>query len=216
MADEDAYFRMAVSSILTRQLCFSNVFEAASLDEALEVLGENEASVAALFDLSMPGIVAPANLRIVRQCFPQLKIAAISRSRSRRDILLALEAGVHGYVVKSSSVSEFTSALRQILDGSIYVPPSIADISAEEKTAVLSDEEGISVTQLTSRQKQVLELLVAGKSNKEIAMLLGLGAGTVKVHMAAIFRYFGVNTRAAAAVAGARPYPDRSRMIRSK
>ena len=61
--------------------------------------------------------------------------------------------------------------------------------------------------QLTPRQKDVLELLVQGKPNKEIASALNLGEGTVKIHLAAIFRYFGVNNRAAAAVASALPTP---------
>jgi DNA-binding NarL/FixJ family response regulator len=56
---------------------------------------------------------------------------------------------------------------------------------------------------LTQRQREVLELLLEGKSNKEIARRLNLGEGTVKIHMAALFRTFGVNTRAAAAAAGA-------------
>jgi DNA-binding NarL/FixJ family response regulator len=69
------------------------------------------------------------------------------------------------------------------------------------------------VSPLTPRQQDVLDLLVQGKTNKEIALALGLGEGTVKIHMAAIFRYFGVNNRAAAAVAGARPYPNRRRNL---
>jgi DNA-binding NarL/FixJ family response regulator len=154
IADDDAYFRMAVSAILTRQFGFSGVLEAASLDEALECLSENPNVCAALFDLSMPGMRTPTHLRAVRECFPNARIAVISGSTSRHDILLALEAGV-------------------------------------------------------------LDLLVQGKTNKEIALALRLGEGTVKIHMAAIFRYFGVNNRAAAAVAGARPYPNRKRSLLS-
>lgn len=216
VADDDAYFRMAVGSILTRQLRFSDVIEASSLDEALDVLGENATSTAALFDLSMPGMRTPANLRVVRECFPHLRVAVVSGSQSRRDILLALEAGVHGYVLKSLSVTELTSALRHIFDGGIYVPPSLADISSEAGEPTIDRGGKTSVSPLTLRQRDVLELLVQGKSNKEIALTLDLGEGTVKIHMAAIFRYFGVNNRAAAAVAGARPYPNRSRVIGPK
>jgi DNA-binding NarL/FixJ family response regulator len=218
VADDDAYFRMAVGAILTRQLRFSNVIEASSLDEALEILGENDKTTAALFDLSMPGMRTPTNLRVVRECFPNIRVAVVSGSQSRRDILLALEAGVHGYVLKSLSIAELTSALRHIFDGGIYVPPSLADISSEAADPAI--EPGVSppktsINPLTPRQRDVLELLVQGKTNKEIALVLDLGEGTVKIHMAAIFRYFGVNNRAAAAVAGARPYPNRSRVLLS-
>ncbi len=221
VADDDAYFRMAVGAILSRQFGFTDIVEAASLDEALERLSEHPTMCAALFDLSMPGMRTPTNLRAVRECFPQARVAVISGSSSRRDILLALEAGVHGYMLKSLSITDLTAALQTIFDGGIYVPPSLADISSapveasEERVETKPVAPSDPVSPLTPRQRDVLDLLVQGKTNKEIALALGLGEGTVKIHMAAIFRYFGVNNRAAAAVAGARPYPNRKRNLLS-
>jgi DNA-binding NarL/FixJ family response regulator len=221
IADDDAYFRMAVSAILTRQFGFSEIVEAASLDEALECLSVRPSIQTALFDLSMPGMRTPSNLRAVRECFSNTRVAVISGSSSRRDILLALEAGVHGYMLKSLSITELAKALQVVFDGGIYVPPSLADISTSpaepiEEPAVPAFPEPIEGNgPLTPRQRDVLDLLVKGKTNKEIALALGLGEGTVKIHMAAIFRYFGVNNRAAAAVAGARPYPNRKRTLLS-
>jgi DNA-binding NarL/FixJ family response regulator len=213
VADDDAYFRMAVGAILTSQLGFSRVVEAGSLGEAMECLGRNADTCAALFDLSMPGMTTPANLRAVRESFPNARVAVISGSRSRRDILLALEAGVHGFVPKSLSIAELTHALQDVLGGSIYVPPSLANVEAEEGCDDACDAEEADETEsgqgLTRRQRDVLDLLVQGKSNKEIARALNLSQGTVKIHLAAIFRHFGVTNRAAAAVAGARPQPSR-------
>ncbi|WP_243373427.1 LuxR C-terminal-related transcriptional regulator [Microvirga solisilvae] len=231
VADDDAYFRMAVGAILVRQFGFSEIIEAGSLDEALERLGESPNIGAALFDLSMPGMGTPTNLRAVRECSPETKVAVISASNNRRNILLALEAGVHGYMLKSLSITDLAAALQIIFDGGIYVPPSLADISSmavetsddiskvsvekvELPAASLEPEAG-PMSPLTPRQQDVLDLLVQGKTNKEIALALRLGEGTVKIHMAAIFRYFGVNNRAAAAVAGARPYPNRRRNLMS-
>lgn len=230
IADDDAYFRMAVGAILNRQFGFSEIIEAGSLDEALDRLGEYPNIGVALFDLSMPGMRTPTNLRTVRECFPDTRVAVISASSHRRNILLALEAGVHGYMLKSLSITDLAVALQTIFDGGIYVPPCLADISgapvdateeepqkAAEKTdpPELEPEHAEPVSPLTPRQQDVLDLLVQGKTNKEIALALGLGEGTVKIHMAAIFRYFGVNNRAAAAVAGARPYPNRRRKLMS-
>ncbi|MEE1656952.1 response regulator transcription factor [Microvirga sp. CF3062] len=213
IADDDAYFRMAVGAILTRQFGFSEVIEASSLDEALERLSEGTEVSAALFDLSMPGVKTPTNLRAVRECFPQTRVAVISGSSSRRDMLLAFEAGVHGYMPKSLSISELTTALETVFNGGIYAPPALADISLSSSEIVREVEDASEATemsgQLTPRQQDVLDLLVQGKSNKEIALALRLGEGTVKIHMAAVFRFFGVNNRAAAAVAGARPYSAR-------
>jgi DNA-binding NarL/FixJ family response regulator len=211
IADDDAYFRMALGAILTRQLGFSHVMEAGSLEEALECLGRSTGDCAALFDLSMPGMTTPANLRAVRETFPNARIAVVSGSRSRRDILLALEAGVHGYVPKSLSISELTQALQNVLTGGIYVPASLAEVGdvADERSDGLvaaEPEDAEQPNALTRRQKEVLALLIEGKSNKEIARTLKLSQGTIKIHLAAIFRHFGVSNRAAAAVAGARPF----------
>lgn len=231
IVDENAYFRMAVGSILERQFGCSPVIEAKSFDEGLERLGGQSNIAVALFDLAVPGMRTPTNLRTIRECFPGTRVAVTSVSANRRNILLALEAGVHGYLEKSLGITELTSALKIIFDGGIYVPPSLADISSSsheegdkelqratiEKTGASgSDRENVvPVSPLTPRQQDVLDLLVQGKTNKEIAQSLGLGEGTVKIHMAAIFRYFGVTNRAAAAVAGARPYPNRKRDLMS-
>lgn len=230
IADDDEYFRVAAGAILTRHFNFSRIKEAGSLDEALEYLGEHGETDLALFDLSMPGMRTPTNLRVVRECFPQVRVAVISASSARRDILSALEAGVHGYMPKSLPVPELVKALEDIFNGGIYVPPCLADIAPipmeaadpqpeeelqQQSQSELRPEQASSSHALTTRQKDVLDLLVKGKTNKEIALALGLGEGTVKIHMAAIFRYFGVNNRAAAAVAGARPYANRPRGVLS-
>jgi DNA-binding NarL/FixJ family response regulator len=219
VADEDAYFRVALSAILNRYFGFTEIVEAASFDEALQCLGENADISAAIFTLSMPGTTAPTNLRAVRECFPNARVAIISGSSSRRDILLALEAGVHGYMLKSLSITDLVAALRTIFDGGIYVPASLADVppassisAIEEQARTTPSEQSAAEGPLTPRQRDVLDLLTQGKTNKEIAIALGLGEGTVKIHMAAIFRFFGVNNRAAAAVAGARPYPNRNQV----
>ena len=209
IADDDEFFRAALSAILTKQLGFTKVFEAASLDEALERLGTQDGISAAFFDLSMPGVQSPANLKAVRECFPETRVAVVSGSKRRHDILLALEAGVHGYVPKGLGIKDLTAALRTILEGAIYVPPGLADLPANAEQPRIrsvwhSQDNGGAASALTARQRDVLELLVQGKSNKEIARTLTLGEGTVKVHVAALFRNLGVNTRSGAAAAGVR------------
>ncbi|WP_262267647.1 LuxR C-terminal-related transcriptional regulator [Microvirga yunnanensis] len=174
-----------------------------------------------MLDLSMHGAQTPTNLRSMRECFPSVRLAAVSMSASRRDILVALEAGIHGYVLKNLPVAELVKRLATILEGGVYVPPCLADLSPEpiEPLPRVSEVSRPRQTAhhaapahlLTSRQREVLDLLVQGKTNKEIALALKLVEGTVKIHMAAIFRHFGVNNRAAAVVAAARPYPNRER-----
>jgi DNA-binding NarL/FixJ family response regulator len=126
-------------------------------------------------------------------------------SHQKQDVLAALDAGVHGYVPKTLSPIQLTAALRLIMDGLIYVPPLVAAIpSASEGMQVLKavPAKQPPVDNLTPRQREVLHLLMQGKSNKEIAQALNLGEGTIKVHMAALFRAFGARSRAAVAAAG--------------
>ena len=207
IADTDVYFRMAIKALLMRELGFSDVIEVHSFDEAKEyLLGHAEVSVAIL-DLSTPAMKAAAGLRIVRACFPETKVVASSITDARCDILSTLESGAHGYLPKNSNIAELTAALRLILDGGIYVPPSLAEATSEVSESVIGSRElralsdAVARSPLTPRQMDVLELLVLGKTNKEMALALKLGEGTVKIHLAAIFRHFGVTNRAAAAVA---------------
>ena len=194
IADADVYFRMAVGAILRRELGFSDVVEVPTFDEANEYLLVHPEVSVAILDLSIPGMKAAMGLRIIRASFPKIKLAVTSISTSRCDILSVLEAGVHGYVPKNLSVAGLTSASALVLDGGLYVPPILAEVTPQipESTIKLTDMRVLSDApargQLTPRQKDVLELLVQGKPNKEIASALNLGEGTVKIHLAAIFR----------------------------
>jgi DNA-binding NarL/FixJ family response regulator len=115
-------------------------------------------------------------------------------------------------VPKSASPAELTAALKLIVGGIIYVPPSIASPSSlvlEGPVPKAKPQRSAVPDTLTLRQWEVLELLVKGQSNKEIARTLNLAEGTVKVHVAGLFHSLGVNTRAAAAVAGTHLSKDR-------
>jgi DNA-binding NarL/FixJ family response regulator len=210
VADDDEFFRMALNGILTRQLAFSRVIGVGSFDDAMEQLGNDPSMTLALFDLSMPGITSAANLCAVRECAPATKLIVVSGSNARRDVMMSLDAGVHGYVPKNLGPAELARALESVLGGAIFVPPFLAEIAAEPvKTDAarehLQARPGADlIRSLTSRQLDVLKLLVKGHANKEIAKALNLGEGTVKIHVAALFRSLKVQNRSAAAAMGAR------------
>ncbi|MCZ8315571.1 response regulator transcription factor, partial [Phreatobacter sp.] len=126
--------------------------------------------------------------------------AVVSGSDSRTDVLAALAAGVNGFVPKGLRDDDLVAALRTILAGAIYVPATLAQSTGPAAEPV---SPGIDLARLTPRQREVLDLLVEGRSNKEIARALDLGHGTVKIHLAAVFRHLGVSNRAAAAAIAA-------------
>jgi DNA-binding NarL/FixJ family response regulator len=196
---------MALRGILQTRFGFGEVIETGSLDEAVEHLGRREDVALALFDLAMPGMEGAGSLRAVREVRPTTLTAIVSGSKRRRDILQALEAGGHGYIPKGFGVADLGQALEMILKGFIYVPALLAEIT-DEPAAPPGQVSAVAPSSgsFTPRQTEVLELIVQGKSNKEIARALNLGEGTVKIHVAALFRNLGVSSRSAAAAIGAR------------
>jgi len=200
IADDHGMYRMGLAFTLKDRLGFDGVEEAASLDEALSRLGDNDGIALAIFDLSMPGMQSAASLAAVRECYPDLPIAVVSGSDSRTDVLAALAAGVNGFVPKGLRDDDLVAALKTILGGAIYVPATLAQSTGATAEPA---QPGIDLARLTPRQREVLDLLVEGRSNKEIARALDLGHGTVKIHLAAVFRHLGVSNRAAAAAIAA-------------
>lgn len=211
IADDDPFFRMALSAVLTTQLGFEGVHETGSLDEALEALAENPSVRFALFDLAMPGMAGAESLSAVREFHLHVLTVVVSGSTRREDVFLALRAGVHGFVPKGPTVEALTVALRMVLDGFVYVPSFVTHVGSAEGETVGHDpaRAGTGTTvrveaaaNLTPRQRQVLDLIVDGQSNKEIARSLSLGEGTVKIHVATLLRVLGVPNRSAAAAWG--------------
>lgn len=196
VADDHELPRLALSALLTSRLGFGRVIETETLDQAFERLGDAEPVALALFDLNMPGMNGPWSLQAVREVFPAVKVAVFSASTARADMLAALSAGAHGYVPKIMRMDEMEAAIRDVMSGRIYVPPSIAENPPPPPGGA-----GLAVPSLTERQREVLELIKAGRSNKEIARELKLGLGTVKIHVAGLLRGLGVATRAEAAAA---------------
>jgi len=214
ISDDDEFFRLALRSILTEQLGASIVIETASFDEAIETMSREPDLRLALFDLNMPGMNNWDDLHSVREVFPDILIAVVSASRDRGDMLHALDAGVHGYVLKGLGIVELGQALHKICQGETYVPASLADVSGASKgaskTYAASTHSGNrdggnaqdDLRMLTPRQNEVLVMLVAGQSNKAMARKLNLSEGTIKFHMSALFRVLGATNRVEAAIAG--------------
>lgn len=204
IADDDPFFRIALASVLAEYFGIVQVHQVSSYDDALEMLAGRPEVRLALFDLAMPGMGSPSNLAAVRECHPAVTTVVVSGSLRREDVFLSLKAGVHGFVSKGTSIEELVQALRMILDGYVYVPAFVTQIEAGPTAGpgtLLAEREPSCVPTgtLTLRQRQVLDLIVAGRSNKEIARSLSLGEGTVKIHVTAVLRVLGVPNRSAAA-----------------
>jgi DNA-binding NarL/FixJ family response regulator len=195
IADDHELFRSGLRQLLIDALDVSEVREAETLDQAIDILTNEGAGDIVLVDMRMPGMSGAEALSALRDGFPEAKVAVVSALEGRADIIAALGAGVHGYIPKSLPSAEIANAIRTILDGGIYVPPALG--RREPDSAVRSNE-ALEADKLTSRQKEVLAELLKGRASKEIARTLDIAEGTVKIHLAAIYRALGVRTRAEA------------------
>mgnify|MGYP001452706841 CR=1 FL=1 len=195
IADDHELFRSGMKQLLIDVLHVQEVREAETMDRALEILTSEGAGDLVLVDWRMPGMSGPESQAALRDGFPEAKVAVISAWEERADILAALGAGVHGYIPKSLPSTQIASALQGILDGRIYVPAAMGkrDGGAESGGAQKLDQD-----KLTLRQRDVLAELLKGQASKEIARTLDIAEGTVKIHLAAIYRALGVRTRAEA------------------
>ena len=149
----------------------------------------------ALVDLNMPGFVGMQGITQFRHRFPDIPLVVLSASESANDIRNALEAGALGYIPKAASTTVMLAALRQVLAGDIFVPACLGDGHAGLHSVAPADFEALQHSGLTARQLEVARLLAQGCANKAIASMPAMSEGTVKVHIAAIFRAFGATNR---------------------
>jgi len=202
LADDHALFRKGLKLLLSDSYPKADLRDVDSLDAALEGLSNAAPVDLAILDLKMPGMAGVESLRAVREAYPETAILVLSGSDARNDVLGALGAGVHGYVVKSSPDAELLAAIDRIRRGQVYVPPQLASPAIPEQPP--PSDPPVAFDGLTPRQKDVLRLLAKGKANKEIARELDLAEGTVKIHLAAVLRFLKARNRTEAAVLAAR------------
>ncbi len=209
IADDHPLVRQAMRLAFTDQGSEYEFIEADGLGPALELLAANETDLM-LIDLGMPGMAGADSLRALRESYPATKIAVLTGQEDRGTILGCLNAGVHGYILKASPIDEIMQAIESILAGNVYVTPSLARFGPFHP-APQDNPEAIQRSapapqclaqppQLTKRQAEVLRLLRQGEPTKQIARRLNLGIGTVKIHLAAVFRTLNARNRTEAAL----------------
>jgi DNA-binding NarL/FixJ family response regulator len=203
IADDHAIFRRGLRAVLDSLSENVTVEEAADVAAALRCADDDPPDLV-LLDLRMPGMDGFSGISAFRKRLPLAPIVILTASEESDDVFQALAAGANGYLAKSASASVILDALRLVLVGGIYVP---RELVAGAEAAVVQPK--TEAPRLTERQNEVMSLIADGHSNKEIAHRLGTSEGTVKAHVTAIMRQFGVRNRVqmllAAERAGWRP-----------
>ncbi len=158
--------------------------------EATRVL-DNEPDVAlVLLDLALPGARGLDFLGDLKLDYPGVPIVVLSATHDQATVLAALGAGAQGFIPKSVNAETLLDAVRQVLDGNVYLPSDAPPMPNGDGVHIAPGELG-----LTARQTDVLKLMAQGKPNKLICRDLTLSEGTVKVHVSAILRALRVHSR---------------------
>ena len=203
IVDDHPLFREAMALVITTEFPGAQLREASTLPAAVECLTGGPVPDLVLLDLNLPGVHGLEGLAQVSAVTPEAPVVIISAEEDKQLILQAINAGAMGFITKSAPRERMRQALRQVLEGNIYLPPDIVRGStpagpASGHTTPISED---ALNRLTERQLRVLERMAMGESNKQIAWALNITETTVKTHVSAILGKLGVNNRVQAILA---------------
>ena len=159
-----------------------------------------------VLDLGLPGLDGLSCLRTFRQQYAAMPVVILSAYDDANTVSKAMKFGAAAFVPKTCSSDRLLTVLREVLVGEIVAPDALltANVSDVSRHKPVGAQSKPSDFGLSKRQAEVLGLMARGKSNRDIATLLGLTEGTVKIHLTAIFKVLGVASRTQAMVVVAR------------
>lgn len=212
VVEDHALVRDGLTRIL-RQLSDDEeiaLHEAGNVEEALAGLERQPDMDLVTLDLALPGVDGLTWLAAQRKRYPAVPFVVVSAYDDEPTVRRVMRAGASGFISKAYAAEQMLAALRRVLAGEkvephASPPPLGVDVPTAPQVSARARDLGLS-----ARQSEVLALLAKGQSNRDIAQVLGLTEGTVKIHVTAIFRALGVNSRTQAMVALSRHRIKRS------
>ena len=187
LADDHALLREGLRSLLAAHPGISVVADVGDGREALRRTEELKPDVLVM-DVSMPGLNGIEAAHIIRGRYPQTQIVMLSMHSSTEHVFRALRAGALGYVLKESAATEVIAAVQTVHAGQRYLSPVLRDAAA---TADPAQRAGPRES-LSLRERQVLQLVVEGKSSAEIARIVHLSPKTVETYRSRLMKKLGV------------------------
>lgn len=195
LVENEALIRAGLRELLNLAGGISLIGEAASGAEALRLIPESEADIV-LMDVRMPVMDGPATLMALRHQGFAKPVIFITTFDDEQALLAAMKAGAQGYLRKDISLEQLKHAMEEVLAGKTVLRPTVTLQSLDRLRALAPAFEASDLPEaLTPREVEVLRLIAAGYSNKEIADLLGNTEGTVKSHTSTILSKLGVRDR---------------------
>ena len=196
LADDHPLFREGVAHSLSSAPEFEVIAQASSGEEAVEMALRLHPDIV-LLDVSMAGMGGIAAAGKIASGAPVVRIMMLTVSENRENLMAALKAGAHGYVLKGVSASELRDITLRVAGGEAYVTPALAaDMLTEFSQPHASD----AFSELTTRETQILQFLSQGLTNREIGERMYLAEKTVKHYMTSILQKLHVRSRTEAAL----------------
>jgi DNA-binding NarL/FixJ family response regulator len=187
IADDHPLYCDALRAVVPQACPGAEIDEAASQEEVLAAVTGKPAFDLVLLDLNLPGAAGLSCLQALRKIVPTTPIVVVSAVGDPKVMQDAIMSGASAFIPKSAPSQVLINALKVIVAGGTYMPTGIV--------AALRNADAAAHSELTLRQRRVLELLSTGLSNKRIARELDISEITVKAHVSAIFRKLGVTNR---------------------
>ena len=208
IVDDHALVTGALTLLLEDRDPSADVHTASTAEDALELVDHEGDADLLILDLSLPGVTCTELMEEIVRRQPMLKILVVSGLADQEGIMRVLQLGAAGFVPKSLDTELLSSAIDFVLKGGVYIPSKLLTESQKDgfftRTAARLKTTEAAPPHLTERQLDVLAQLAKGAPIKRICRELDLSEGTVKTHVAAIYRAFGASNRTEALIAARR------------
>ncbi len=194
LADDHVVMRNGLKLLLERQPNFAVAGEAVNGREAVEICEKQKPDVLVL-DIAMPNLNGIEAARQISAKMPQIAIVILSMHSDESYVLRALKAGARAYLLKDSAEADLITAIRAVSEGKAFFSPAISKMLVEDYIRRL-EQRGVedSYELLTTREREILQLLAEGKSNKEVAAMINLSQYTVETHRGNILQKLNLHS----------------------
>jgi len=192
LADDHTIFRDGLKALIEKHKDLKIVAQASNGRQAIRLANQLIPDLA-IIDISMPDLNGFEATKAILKKIPQMKIIALSMHSHRQFIEEMFKAGASAYLLKDCAIDELTKAIRLVMKGQSYISPAVKTISHRDLFRSLKNTGTPTRDSLTTRQREILQLLTEGKSTKQIAATCHISAKTVETHRAHIMKKLNIH-----------------------